>query len=178
MWLGDQPLGLRRVKERTLLGLLVLHSGEVVSLDHLAAGLSGGVDRRPPATLRVHMSRLRRSLAELGAAAPTLVTTGRGYALEVPAAAIDARHFERLSGDGRRQLRSGEAAAATATLRQALGLWRGPVLEDLGLSAAVEPELARLEEKAGPGRPGGPDRGRFDVRRRPRAGGRVGAAGQ
>ena len=146
VWFGGQPVGLRRVKERILLGLLVLHSGEVVSLDHLAAGLWDDVDLRPPATLRVHMSRLRRSLAELGAAAPALVTSGRGYALEVPPAAVDARTFERLSGQGRRQLRGGEAAAATATLRQALDLWRGPVLEDLGLSAAVEPELARLEE--------------------------------
>jgi DNA-binding SARP family transcriptional activator len=146
LWRGDQLVSLRRVKEKILLGLLVLHSGEVVSLDHLAGGLWENVDLRPPATLRVHMSRLRRSLAALGPAAPALVTSGRGYALEVSPAAVDVRRFERLAGQGRRQLRSGAAAEAANTLRRALELWRGPVLEDLGLSAALEQEQVRLEE--------------------------------
>src|SRR5579863_9257728 len=106
--LGDRPVMLRRVKEKTLLGLLVLHANEVVSLDHLAGGLWEDVDLRPPATLRVHMSRLRRSLAELGVAAPPLVASGRGYVFEVPREAIDAHHFARLASEGRRQLRSGE----------------------------------------------------------------------
>ncbi len=143
--LGDHVVGLRRVKERILLGLLVLHANEVVSLDHLAAGLWDDVDLRPPATLRVHMSRLRRSLAALGAAGPSLVASGRGYILEASPDAVDARRFARLAAEGRRLLRSGQAAAAAGTLRHALVLWRGHVLEDLELSPAVEPELARLE---------------------------------
>jgi hypothetical protein len=49
-------MGLRRLKERTLLGLLVLHSNEVASLDHLTAGLWEDSDLPPVATLQAHLS--------------------------------------------------------------------------------------------------------------------------
>ncbi|MFZ0665424.1 MAG: BTAD domain-containing putative transcriptional regulator [Acidimicrobiales bacterium] len=144
--LGNRLIGLPRVKERTLLGLLVLHSNEAVSLDHLTAGLWEDSDLRPPATLRVHISRLRRSLAALGTAAPPLVASRQGYVLNIGPEAVDARQFERLAAEGRLLLRSGEATAASNTLSRALGLWRGSVLKDLGLSAGAEPEIGHLEE--------------------------------
>ncbi len=144
--LGDQAVALRRIKERILLGLLVLGANRVVPLDELAGGLWDDFSLRPPATLRVHMSRLRRSLAAMGPAAPPLIASGRGYVLQIRPEAIDSRRFEQLAADGRRLLRSGEAFAAAGVLRQALGLWRGPVLEDLGLSAALAPEVVGLEE--------------------------------
>jgi len=64
---GGRPLELRRVKERTLLALLLLRVNQVVSLDHLASGLWEDAEApRPPATLRVHVSRLRQALAVPG----------------------------------------------------------------------------------------------------------------
>jgi SARP family transcriptional regulator, regulator of embCAB operon len=86
---GGQPLELRRVKERTLLAVLahVLRVKHVVSVDHLAAALWGDAEApRPPATLRVHVSRLRQALAAVGVAAErVVVTSGLGYVLQVPA---------------------------------------------------------------------------------------------
>ena len=145
---GGRLVELRRDKERTLLAMLALRVNEVVSLDHLASGLweDAGAPR-PPATLRVHVSRLRQALAAAGAAADKLVvTTARGYTLEVPAEAIDACRFEHLAAEGRQQL-SDDPVAAAQTLTRALELWRGPILSDVSLSTVTEPELARLEEE-------------------------------
>jgi DNA-binding SARP family transcriptional activator/tetratricopeptide (TPR) repeat protein len=143
---GTQSLELRRIKERSLLAALLLRVNRVVSLDQLAAVLWEDVGApRPPATLRVHVSRLRQALAALDAD-PVIVTSGRGYALQVPADCVDAARFEKLAEVGRRQLVGGDPAAAALTLGDALALWRGPVLSDLSLSPALEPELARLEE--------------------------------
>jgi DNA-binding SARP family transcriptional activator len=145
---GSRRVQLPRLKERTLLGMLLLRANRGVSLDHLAAGLwEDASDSRPPATLRVHVSRLRQTLANLGApVAPRLMTGGRGYSLEVPDNSLDASLFETGAASGRALLANGEAGAAAETLREALSLWRGPVLEDLSISAVVEPEIVRLEE--------------------------------
>ncbi|MGD0593539.1 MAG: BTAD domain-containing putative transcriptional regulator [Acidimicrobiales bacterium] len=144
---GGRPLELRRVKERTLLALLLLRVNQVVSLDHLASGLWEDAEApRPPATLRVHVSRLRQALAVPGESTEqVVVTSGRGYALQVPADAVDAWRFEQLALTGRRQL-ADDPVGAAETLAGALALWRGPVLADLTLSPAVEPEVVRLEE--------------------------------
>jgi DNA-binding SARP family transcriptional activator len=143
---GGRPVEIRREKERALLAMLLLHPGEVVSLDHLALGLWEDAAPRPPATLRVHVSRLRQGL---GLAHPEgevpIVTTARGYALELGADAVDAGRFERLAAEGRRLLADDPVSAADH-LARALDLWRGPVLSDLSLSPAVEPEIARLDE--------------------------------
>ena len=47
---------------------------------------------------------------------------------------------------GRAAAEAGRYADAAQTLRQALGLWRGPVLADLADYAFTRPEAARLEE--------------------------------
>jgi len=145
---GGRSLELRRVKERTLLAMLLLRANQVVSLDHLAAGLWEDAEApRPPATLRVHVSRLRQALAAfVGAAEPLILTSGRGYRLQTPFDAVDAWRFEQLAVAGRHQLAAEDPLAAADTLGRALALWRGRVLADLSLSAALEPEIVRLEE--------------------------------
>ena len=66
-----------------------------------------------------------------------IATTGSGYRLEVAAEVVDAVRFERLADEGRRMLGDGMAEAAAVTLREALGLWRGPALEDFDDDFAV-----------------------------------------
>jgi DNA-binding SARP family transcriptional activator len=141
------PVELRREKERTLLAMLLLGVNEVVSLDHLAAGLWEDADAaRRPATLRVHVSRLRQALAAATPAGEScIVTTPRGYELEIPVESLDAHRFEQFASDGRRMVHT-DAAGAAEAFSAALGLWRGPVLGDLSLSPATEPGVARLEE--------------------------------
>ena len=59
---------------------------------------------------------------------------------------VDAARFESLLDRGRRELAAGEAKRASATLRDALALWRGPPLADLAFEPFAQSEIARLEE--------------------------------
>ena len=76
---GDREILLRRQKHRALLAFLVLHLGEVVSVDRLLDELWG---ERPPATaknsLQNCVSQLRRLLG-----ADVLRTQPPGYVLDV-----------------------------------------------------------------------------------------------
>lgn len=145
--LAGRPLELRREKERLLLAMLLLHVNTVVPLAQLAAGLWEDSDApRPPATLRVHVSRLRQALAAGGSPTQPIVSTARGYTLEVAPESVDAWRFDRLVEEGRRLAAAGEEQAAAETLAAALALWRGNALGDLPLTSATEPEIARLEE--------------------------------
>jgi DNA-binding SARP family transcriptional activator/ABC-type branched-subunit amino acid transport system substrate-binding protein len=122
--------------------MLALHAREVVSSDRLVDALWG---ERAPAdaqpALHAHVSRLRKALEAPG----VLVTRAPGYVLQIDDDQLDVRRFERLAEDGRAQLGAGEAEQAAATLRAALGLWRGPPLADLEnepFAAAAAPPLA------------------------------------
>ena len=113
--------------------MLVLHVNETLSTDCLIDELWGD---RPPATatktVRVHVSRLRKSLAAGdGAASAVVVTRELGYALCVDAEQIDATRFDRLYAEGVRGLADGVAERAEIWLERALSLWRGAPLSDL-----------------------------------------------
>ena len=140
---SGQPLGLGTPRQRLLLGLLLLRAGEVVSYDRLVQELW---DDDPPGTarhtLQGYVHRLRRAL---GSEAWRLQTRPPGYRLKVSAGELDAEHFDELAGQGRRALVRGDPDAAAGLLAAALGLWRGPLLADLGEVAALEPERARRE---------------------------------
>ncbi|AYF74145.1 DNA-binding response regulator [Nocardia yunnanensis] len=81
-WLGDIELTLRP-KEFDLLHLLVEHAGEVVTRDTLITTIWDEHWFGSTKTLDVHISALRRKLAELGED-PLGITTvrGRGYRFE------------------------------------------------------------------------------------------------
>ena len=132
-------------RRRAALAALLLRAGEPISTDLLIHTLWG--EKAPPTAakaLHVHISRLR---AQLGTAATRLVTTPAGYRLDVGADELDARRFERLCARAREERTDGNLTAAAATLDEALGLWRGPVLADLRDEAFVQAQIAQLEEQ-------------------------------
>jgi len=139
---GQRRLALGGAKQRSVLAVLILHRGEVVSTDRLIDELWG---ERPPATaaktVQVYISHLRKLLGD-----GVVVTRGRGYMLDVAADQVDAGRFERLAAAGRASLNDGDAVAASATLREALALWRGPALADFAYEPFAQTEGARLEE--------------------------------
>jgi DNA-binding SARP family transcriptional activator len=141
---GGRLLPLRGRRQRGLLVLLVLNANEVVPDDRLLEDLWGD---EPPssgrAALRVRVSQLRKALGEGGSA---LMTRPPGYVLHVEPDRIDSRLFERLVGVGRTQLAEGAAELASMTLREALGLWRGPPLADVAYESFAQGEISRLEE--------------------------------
>jgi YVTN family beta-propeller protein len=139
----ELPLG--SPKEQALLAVLLLHGGAVVSRDRLIEELWG---ESPPPTaakaLNVHVSELRKSLARNGD--QPITTRSPGYALRVEPDRLDAARFERLVAVAQDRVAAGDAESARRLLREALGLWRGPVLDGLELEATARNEARRLEE--------------------------------
>ncbi len=130
-------------KQRSLLALLALGAGEVVSADRLVEELWPTYDPRARARLHVYVSQLRRVLGPAGRA---IEGRSEGYVLQVAPDGIDAWSFERMASAGANALRAGDPEAAARTLRAALDLWRGGALEDCARGPLAEPTVARLGE--------------------------------
>jgi DNA-binding SARP family transcriptional activator/DNA-binding beta-propeller fold protein YncE len=123
-----------------------VHANEPIPRERLIEDLWGdAAPKTVNSVLNVYLSRLRRLLAD-GTGKQLLVTQAAGYVLSVRPEGLDARRFESLLERGRRELASGEAERASATLRNALALWRGAALADLAFESFAQPEIARLEE--------------------------------
>ncbi len=126
---------------RALLIMLALRPGQLVPASQLIDGL--WADQAPAGAanaLQALVSRLRRAL-------PDAVIESRpaGYQLKLDPGATDIVRFEELAAAGRAQLRTDPAAAA-ATLRRALGLWRGPALAEVAETEFGRAVIARLDE--------------------------------
>jgi YVTN family beta-propeller protein len=142
VWEDGHPVSLGGGKQRAVLALLLLNANRIVSSDGLIDQLWNG---QPPATagtaLQGHISSLRKALG------PDVIATRRpGYVLEVDPAQIDLARFEELRGEARRALEHGDAGAGADKLREALGLWRGEALADIGFEPSIQAEAARLED--------------------------------
>ena len=129
-------------RERSLLALLLVHRGEVVSVDRIIDVLWG---ERPPETaskaVQGYISHLRRVLGD-----GVLLTRSPGYVLSREASSIDTDRFERLAAEGRRALEAGSNEDAARDLDEALGLWRGPALSDFVYESFAQAEAQRLED--------------------------------
>jgi DNA-binding SARP family transcriptional activator len=137
---GEIALGGRR--PRALVTVLALHANEVVAADRLIDEVWGeDVPEEAAAALRLNISRLRKVLPR-----DVLLTRPPGYLLRVGPGELDLHQFEQLVEEGRRLLAGGRAAEASARLRDALALWRGPALADFAYENFVQTAVARLDE--------------------------------
>jgi YVTN family beta-propeller protein len=145
-----RAIGLGGAKQRSVLAVLLLHANEAVSVDRLVDELWGeDAPSSAVPTVRVHVSRLRKSLdagEPNGRSRSVLVTGPDGYRLQVDPGELDLETFERMVEQGRRALAAGDAEQAAGLLREALGLWRGPALADLAYEPFAQAEAVRLEE--------------------------------
>ncbi len=125
---------------RGLLIALALRPGQLISRASLIDWIWGG---RPPDdaanALQRLVSRLRRALPD------TVEGRVDGYRLTVAPDAVDAVQFERLVTAGRADTADGHRRVRL--LGEALDLWRGPAMQDVGLqgSAAFDAAVDRLE---------------------------------
>jgi YVTN family beta-propeller protein len=140
------PLDVGGSKQRSVLALLLLRANEVVPRERLIDDLWG---ENPPATardtLKVYVGRLRRLLSPNGGSGPLESRRG-GYVLSIEPEQIDLHRFNRLAECGSDALAEGDAERSAALLREALALWRGTPLTDLGEAAFAQGERRRLEE--------------------------------
>ncbi len=126
---------------RGLLVALALTPGRVVPKASLVDWIWG---EHPPADATNALQRLVSRLRKL---LPDGVIEGQpdGYRLRIEPDAVDAVRFERLVAAG--QARAEDTSRRVRLLREALGLWRGAAMQDVGLqdSEACDGAAVRLE---------------------------------
>jgi predicted ATPase/DNA-binding SARP family transcriptional activator len=124
---------------RGLLIALALAPGHAVPKATLVDWIWG---EHPPSDAA---NALQRLVSRLRKALPAGLVEGQtdGYRLTVEPDAVDAVRFERLVG----QARNDEDPRRVRLLREALALWRGAAMQDVGLqdSAAFDAAVTRLE---------------------------------
>ena len=137
-------------KLRQVLALLAVNANTVVSTEQLIDELWTD---EPPRTVRTvlqtYIYQLRKLFAEAaanGIGANLLVTRPGGYVLRLPREDIDIFRFRNLVDRGKEALARDEPGQAGDLLREALDLWRGPVLADVDLGPSLRGLAAYLDE--------------------------------
>ncbi len=138
--------GINAPKWRTVLAVLLLQAGQVVSTDRLITEVwPDETPNRATNLISVYVHRLRRLIGDPDG--KVLTTRAPGYQLLVDAEDIDAGRFAQLAAEGRRALSTGHFEQASTVLGEALGLWQGSrALPDVPPSTLVIAEASRLEE--------------------------------
>ncbi|ROT29411.1 BTAD domain-containing putative transcriptional regulator [Micromonospora sp. HM5-17] len=146
----DVPVRLT-ARQVEVLSILLLNPGTPVPAHRMVELLWGGaVPKAAAATLRSHLSHLRRALRPAAGDAPTVISTAGsdgGYRLDLRPEQVDAHRFEQGYAHARRLLDAGraeETARAAALLHDALALWRGPAFADVAARPFALAETARL----------------------------------
>ncbi len=147
-WVDGRAVALGGQRPRALFALLALTEGRVVTSDRLIDELWG---EEPPArardSLQVHVSRLRKGLAEAGADGGRLVSQAGGYLLEVRPGERDVDRWRQALERARRARAGGEPRVAREAVEEALAVWRGQPLGGVSTNSLLAAERARLEEE-------------------------------
>ncbi|MEV4414281.1 BTAD domain-containing putative transcriptional regulator [Catellatospora sp. NPDC049609] len=122
---GGRPLQFARRQQLDLIALLMLRADRVVATSEIVEAMWGGAAPRT-ANVQVQnmVSALRAVLHDGSGPLATVDRQAAGYALRITSGRLDLAVFNQLVGQAR-AVRT--PAAAAVLLRQALGLWRGPV---------------------------------------------------
>jgi predicted ATPase/DNA-binding SARP family transcriptional activator len=141
-------LALGGQRPRTLLAVLTLMRGRVVSVERLIDGLWG---EDPPArareSLQVHVSRLRKTLIEAGDNVERLLARAGGYVLDLGPDARDLDRWAKALDRARGARAAGRLEAARTTIEEGLAVWRGPPFGGASAHELLAGERARLEEE-------------------------------
>jgi DNA-binding SARP family transcriptional activator/DNA-binding XRE family transcriptional regulator len=133
---NGRPLALGSVRQRALLGLLALHHGTGLHRDAIIDALW---DDQPPssvvAEVQGYIWRLRKLLrsADDGSSGELLATVGAGYRVDATRDQLDLAVFQQLTRDAEGLAARSDVATACDMYGQALDLWRGEALADIGL---------------------------------------------
>src|SRR5437763_6052413 len=147
LWVGERQAALGGPKQRTLLALLALASGQTVSRDRAAEALWGELlpDGRAQ-RLHTTVSRLRAALREAGGPPEVIETTETGYRLAIDPDQVDVARAAGSLHTARELRSAGRPGDASAVARDALELWRGAPLADLLDNGWARDHLRRLED--------------------------------
>src|SRR3954447_10878311 len=138
---GGAPVRLGGPRQRAVLAILLGHANEVVPVDRLIDDVWDDPPETAGNVLQGYVSQLRRLLGR-----DVIATRGRDYAIRLPDGALDLHRFERLCAGALGAVSEGRPGDASAGLRAALALWRGPALSDLLDVPGVARIADRLDE--------------------------------
>ncbi|TMR89732.1 AfsR/SARP family transcriptional regulator [Nonomuraea basaltis] len=143
---AERPVSISAPKQRIALATLLLHANTYVSLGQLAATMWDGkspVNAR--SSVQTHITRLRRSLGAEGS--HLIETRDQGYLMRADQESLDVLRFFDLLDRAAQAARDGAAAREADLLRQALSLWRGPVLANVPSETIHRDHVPSLTEK-------------------------------
>jgi DNA-binding SARP family transcriptional activator len=147
-WRNGDLLDLGSAAQRAVLGLLALACGRPMPRTEITAWIWH--DREPPASaanvIQTHVKHLRRLLEPdrpPRARSDVLRQVGDGYALHVPAFAVDVLLFRQRVAAASGAQRRGQLDHAVELLDEALGLWQGQPLADIPV-LATHPKVVAL----------------------------------
>jgi DNA-binding SARP family transcriptional activator len=142
-----QALELGGEVDRRIVGALLLHPNQLVRLDRLT---EAAWDDQPPPTARRQVQNrvggIRSRFRRVGVD-DLIIARPAGYQIRIDPEQLDALRFDRLVGQAAEQEQQDDLAGAADTLRQALDLWRGPVLADLEGDFLGRLAAARQEQR-------------------------------
>jgi DNA-binding SARP family transcriptional activator/Tfp pilus assembly protein PilF len=128
---GGHPLDLGGMRQQTVLATLLLEPRRVVTTARLMQAIYGD---EPPITSRsqvqICISALRRLFAGHGRS-DVISTHSQGYIIQVSDEQIDSLRFEDLVRQAREARATEDLHRAVDLYREALALWRGPVLNGI-----------------------------------------------
>lgn len=135
---------------RQMLALLALQPRETVSLDTFFQEL--WAEDAPLSALKIvhnHVSQARRLFTDEAVTSPgrnLLLTRPPGYLLQINDDEVDVMSFEGFIKRAQWELAEGTPGRAADFVTRALGLWRGPVLNDVSVGITLAGWSARVEE--------------------------------
>ncbi|MDO0924263.1 AfsR/SARP family transcriptional regulator [Streptomyces sp. TG1A-8] len=146
---GDQVSTVGGARQRTLLAILLVDSGRLLSVDQLYGELWG---EAPPPTmgnsLQAHVYRLRRTLQQIShpTAGPRLLNRSSGYVLELNGATVDTNTFHQTVSRARARMYT-DPVAAHALFKEALSLWQGEPFQGIAQGPRCRSIALQLKEE-------------------------------
>jgi predicted ATPase/DNA-binding SARP family transcriptional activator len=144
---GDEQIVLGGPKQRTVLAVLAIRHGQVVSSDELIEAVWGNdLPSNPLNTLQYQIAQLRKLFEDDPSKPTRLVTRSPGYLLASGTTTLDASRFEALIAKARVAFGESDTATAGSLVDAALSLWRGEALADFRYEEFAQGDAARLDD--------------------------------
>ncbi|MFI0942420.1 AfsR/SARP family transcriptional regulator [Streptomyces sp. NPDC021020] len=141
-----RSLQLRSARQRTILAVLLLTPGRVVSVDSLAEAVWHS---EPPATARnqiaICVSALRKTFRDEARVEGLIETVPPGYVLHTAGHYVDVVDLYESAAAAGAAAEAGDPDAAASRFENALALWDGPVLDGMDGGSLTE-VVRRLTE--------------------------------
>lgn len=138
----DSVIRINAPKSAAMLGTLAIALNQPVSLDRLAQALWAGT---PPTSAVKNLRSYAHALR--GILGGRLVTRYGAYELQLARDELDTTLFITLADRGRAALAAGDITSALVSLGEAMGLWRGDIMQGVPRTEQLDAALVGLRER-------------------------------